>query len=140
MQVEFFHSLEHSSGFLSVGSIIRGEDKEVIYVDDEPPFSDEVPEQIVDELLDHGRGIHESKEHDCEFQEPFMGYKGGFPLVSIFDSDIVVSLVDIELGKNLCSLELINKVRDEEKGVGVPNGIFIQVAIVLEWMNCHPSF
>ena len=81
-----------------------------------------------------------SPKNMTEFQEPFMGYKGGFPLVSIFDSDIVVSLVDIELGKNLCSLELINKVRDEEKGVGVPNGIFIQVAIVLEWMNCHPSF
>ena len=104
MQVEFFHSLEHSSGFLSVGGIIRGEDKEVIYVDDEPPFSDEVPEQIVDELLDHGRGIHESKEHDHGFKESSVSDESRFPLMTVFNANVVVPPSYVELCKEFSSL------------------------------------
>ena len=66
--------------------------------------------------MEHGRGVYESKEYDCGFEETLMGNEGSFPLVSVFDSDIVVPPSDIELGENLGSLEIVHKIRDEGRG------------------------
>ena len=47
-----------------------------------------------------------------------MGDKSGFPLVTVFDSDIVVSPSDIELSKDLGFFYFVNEVRDERKRIG----------------------
>ena len=52
------------------------------------------------ETLEGGRGVGETKEHDCRFKEAFVGDKGSFPLVSILDMDIVVSPSYIEFGED----------------------------------------
>jgi hypothetical protein len=39
--------------------------------------------------------------------------KRGFPLVAFLDLDIVVPLADIEFGEVLCTMELIDEVRNE---------------------------
>ena len=44
MQIEFFHPLEDLFGSFGVGGAVRGVDKEVDHVDDEPSFCNEVPE------------------------------------------------------------------------------------------------
>ena len=62
-----------------------------------------------------------------------MGDEGSFPLVSILDPDVVVTPTDIELGEDLCSFELVYKVRGKGEGVGIPNGVLIQVVVVLAW-------
>jgi len=54
-----------------------------------------------------------------------MGNEGGFPLVSVFDTDIVVTPPDVKLGKDFSVPEFINGVRDQGKGVGVSNGVFV---------------
>ena len=60
-----------------------------------------------------------------------MGNESGFPLMPVFDSDIVVPPSDIELGKKFCSLEFIDEIRDERERVRVTDGMFVDVAIVL---------
>ena len=81
--------------------------------------------------MECGGGISEAKEHYCGFEETFVGDESGFPLMSIFDSDIVVSPSDVKLGEDFHPLEFIDKVRNERKRVCITDSVFIDVAIVL---------
>ena len=80
---------------------IGGVDEEIIHVDNEPSFSDHVAEGVVHEALEGGRGIGEPKEHHGWFEKAFVSDEGRFPLVTIFDSYVVVSPPDVELSEDL---------------------------------------
>ena len=60
-----------------------------------------------------------------------MSDKGGFPLVSIFNMDIIIPPANIEFGEDFCFLEFVNEIRDEEKGVCITDSVFIDIAVVL---------
>ena len=110
---------------------VGGVDEEVIHIDDEPSFGDHVVEGIVHESLEGGRGVGKAEEHHGGFEESFMSDEGRFPLVTILDSYIVVSPPNVKLGEHFGVLQLVHEVRDEGKGVGVANGVFIDIAVVL---------
>ena len=57
--------------------------------------------------------------------------EGGFPLVPVFDANVVISPVDIKLGEKFGVLELVDEVGDKWKWVGISGGMFVQVLIVL---------
>ena len=95
-----------------VGSRVRGEDQEVVHVDNEPSFRDHISEGVVHESLKGGRGVSETKEHDGGFKEAFVGDKCSFPLVSVFDVDVIVAPLDIKFGEDLGVPELVDEVRD----------------------------
>jgi len=86
------------SAFL-VGGSVRGEDEEIIHIDDEPSFGDHIPEGVVHESLKSGGRVGEAEEHDSRFEEAFMGNEGSFPLVSVFDADVVVAPSNIEFSE-----------------------------------------
>ena len=44
-------------------------------------------------------GVGEAEEHDSGFRKAFVGDEGSFPLVTIFDSDIVIAPSDVEFGE-----------------------------------------
>ena len=83
--------------------------------------------------MESGGGVGKSKEHHGWFKKSFVGNEGSFPLVSVFDSYVVVSPPDVELGENLGISQFVYKIRDEGKRVGVADGVFIDVAVVLAW-------
>ena len=60
-----------------------------------------------------------------------MSDEGGFPLVSVLDADIVIAPSNIELGKQSGSPQFVDEVGDQGEGVGVSDGVFVQVAVVL---------
>ena len=60
-----------------------------------------------------------------------MGNKSCLPLVTIFDSHVVVSPVNIEFGENIGVSQFIYKIREERKGVGITDGVFIDIMVVL---------
>ena len=60
-----------------------------------------------------------------------MGNEGHFPLISVLDVDIVVLPSNIKLGEVLCIFKFVNEVRDKRKRIGVLDGVFIQIMIVL---------
>ena len=131
MKVEFGHVLEYMTGVFGVGFLVGGDNELVIHIDDKPSFSSHVTEEVVHESLEHDRGITKAKEHDCGFKESFVGNEGSFPLVSILDSDIVVSSVNIKLGEDMGVLKFIDEVGDERKRVGIIGGMFIEVMVFL---------
>ena len=131
MKVKFGHALENAfCAFLVEGSV-GGVDEKIIHVDNEPSFSNHIAEGVVHEPLEGCGGVGESEEHHGRFEESLMGDEGGFPLVSVFDSYIVISPPNIEFGEDLSVSQFIYEVRDERKGVGVADGVFIDVAVVL---------
>ena len=110
---------------------VWGIDKEIIHVDNEPSFGNHIPEGVIHETLECGRGVGESKEHHCGFEEPLVGDEGGLPLVSVFDPYVVISPLGIKFGEDLGVSQFIYEVGDEGKGVGVANGVFVDVTVVL---------
>ena len=64
-----------------------------------------------------------------------MGDEGCFPLISILDVDIVVLPSDVKLGEVFCILEFIDKVRDEGERIGISDGMFIRVVVILAGME-----
>ena len=53
MEVQFCHSLKDVFGTFTMGFFVRGEDKEVIHIDDKPSFCDHVSEGVIHEPLEH---------------------------------------------------------------------------------------
>ena len=53
------------------------------------------------------------------------------PLVTIFDADVVVPPMNIELSEVASVFQLVHKVRNEREGVGIAGGMFIEVVVVL---------
>ena len=114
-----------------MGGRIGGVNEKVIHVDDKPSFRNHIAKRVIHETLEGGRGIGETKEHHHRFEEPFMGDEGSFPLMSIFDSDIIVSPLDVELGEDFHPLKVIDKVGNEGKRVCIADSVFVDVVIVL---------
>ena len=99
MKVEFCHALEDTTGSVCMDLRVRGGDEEVIHVDDEPSFSDHVSEGVIHESLECGWRVAETKEHDHWLEESFVCDEGHFPLVSIFDTNIVIPPMNVEFGE-----------------------------------------
>ena len=82
-----------------MGVFVWGENKEVVHVYNKPSFSDHVLERVVHESLECSWGVGKPKEHNSWFKESFVGNESSFPLVAVFDMDVVVAPSDIELSE-----------------------------------------
>ena len=82
-------------------------------------------------MLEHCRRVGESKEYYSGFKESFVCDEGSFPLVAIFDVDIVVPPADVKLGEQFSIFELVDEVGDKQEWVGVSGGMFVQIVVVL---------
>ena len=51
-------------------------------------------------MLEGGRRVGESEEHNGGFEQPLMGDEGCLPLMAVFDSYIVVSPTNVEFGED----------------------------------------
>ena len=88
---------------------------------------------MVHECLKCGRGIAKSKEHDGGFKQSHGGNEGSLPLVLLSDVDVVVSPLNVELGKQGRLLHVIDKFRNEGERVGISHCVEVQVVVVLAW-------
>ena len=131
MEVQLCHALEDMFGAFVMSVFVRREDKEVVHVDDEPSFGDHVSEGVVHKSLERCGGVGKSKEHYHWFEEAFVCDEGSFPLMAVFDANVVVSPVDVKLGEQFGIFELVDEVRDEGEWVGATGGMFVQVSVVL---------
>ena len=116
--------------FLMEGGV-GGVDEKVIHIDDEPSFGNHVTEGVFHKPLKGGRGVGKPKEHYGGFKESFVGNEGYLPLVAILDPYIVIPPSDIKFGEDFGISQLVYEIEDEGKGVGVVNGVFIDITVVL---------
>jgi len=93
-------------------------DEDVVHVDDHNSFINELSEDVIHHHLEHRQAVSETKEHDKGFKQALVHPKGHLPLISILDSHIVVSPLDIQFGEVLCfgSGHHIEDVGDQGRG------------------------
>ena len=60
-----------------------------------------------------------------------MGNESSFPLVTVFDLDVVISPSYIKLGEDLRVFEFVNEVRDQREGVCISDSVAVEVLVVL---------
>jgi len=104
--------LKDMFGTFFMCSSIRGEDKEVIHINDKPSFSDHVSERVIHESLECDRGVGEAEKHNSRFKEAFVGNESGFPLMPILDADIVVAPSNIKFDEDFSVFEFVDEVGD----------------------------
>ena len=131
VKVKLGHMLQNTFRAFLVEGGVGGINEEVVHIDNEPSFGDHIAEEVVHESLECCGGVGEPEEHHGRLEEPLMGDEGGFPLVSIFDPYVVISPADVELSENFSIPQFIYEVGDERKGIGVADGVFVDIAVVL---------
>jgi len=85
--------------------------------------------------LEGSRGVGQSKEHYSWFKQSFWRFEHGFPFISFFDSDVVVSPSYVEFGKEGSSLELLQDRFNQGEGVVVADHLFIQLLVILDGLE-----
>ena len=88
---------------------------------------------MVHESLESWESIAESKEHDGGFEEFHGGDKSSFPLIFLPDTNVVVSPTNVKFSEQGRFLHIINEFWDEGKGIGVSDGVGVQVVVILTW-------
>ena len=131
IEVELSHPLEDMVDLLGVGCWVWRGDEEVIHIDNQLSFSDHVSERVIHESLEYSGGVTQTKEHDCWFEKSFVCDKSHLPLMTIFDVDIVVPLLNIEFSEVASIFQLVHEVRDERERIGIMGGMFVKVMVVL---------
>ena len=112
-------------------------DQDVVHVNGDIAFADEVTEQVIHYRLKGRGGIREAKEHDHGFKEATVHLECGLPLIFIVNSDIVIPPMDIQLCKECRSATVhshksIHKLSDKQERGGVSDSEGIQLVIVLD--------
>src|SRR5712675_2212788 len=114
-----------------VGWIIVCGDQHIVHVDNEPSFVDLVLEDGVHHHLEGGWGIRQAEEHDCWFEQSFIGNKGCFPFVSLSNADVIIPPPYVELGKQSSGASFVYKLGNQREGVRVSNRPLVQPSIIL---------
>src|ERR1700677_4883557 len=110
---------------------ILGENENIIHVDDDVSFVNEVLQNSVHHGLERGRRIGKSEEHDCRFKAASICGKGGFPFVSFFYPKIVVYPPKIHLGEEFRTSKFVDEFGDKGKGIIILNGVRVKITIIL---------
>ena len=88
---------------------------------------------MVHESLEGGGSIAESKEHDSGFKKSHGCDKSSFPLILLLDSNVVVSPMNVEFSEQGRFLHVVDEFWDEGEGIGVLDGVGVQVVVILAW-------
>ncbi len=91
---------------------VFGEYKNVVEIDCDLSFGNEVAEDVIHHPLEYCVRVGESKEHDGRLKQSSVHAEGGFLFVPFLDPDIVVSPMNIKLCEVLCTTKLVNEFRD----------------------------
>ena len=81
---------------------------------------------MVHESLEGGGSVAESKEDDGGFEKSHGGDKSSFPLVLFPD-------MNVEFGEQGRFFHIVNEFWDEGEGIGISDGVGVQVMVILAW-------
>jgi len=131
VELMLLQQLQNAAGDLPV--LFKGfrEDEDVVQIDHNHAFRDEVLEDVVHHRLEGGRTVCEAEQHDKGLVQAAVGLEGGLPFVSFLYLDIVEAPSDVQFHEVLGSAELRNQFRNQREWVLVFHGHGIQRMVVL---------
>ncbi|KDQ25396.1 hypothetical protein PLEOSDRAFT_1045877, partial [Pleurotus ostreatus PC15] len=109
-----------------------GVDQNVIQIDNDHTFHNELPEEVVHHGLEGRRAVGQSEEHYQQLEESARSPKHGLPLVTLLDLDVVETPLDVELGEVASVPEFIHQVRDERERVPILDRHAVELPVVLD--------
>ncbi|KAG5335022.1 hypothetical protein C0989_002454, partial [Termitomyces sp. Mn162] len=109
-----------------------GIDEDVVKVYTHYALCYEVLEDVIHHGLKGGGAIGESKEHNEQLKQSLIGPEGSLPLISFLNVHIVVTPPDVQFSEVLCTLEVVDELRDEGEGVTVLHHHGIENLVVLD--------
>jgi len=112
VELMLLQQLQNTAGDLPVFFKDLHEDEDVVQIDHNYAFRDEVLKDVVHHCLEGGGTVHEAEEHDKGLIQAAVGPKGGFPLVSFLYPDVVEAPLDVQLCEILGSAEFRNQFRN----------------------------
>jgi len=84
-------------------------DDDIVHVDRSFAAIDEFHQFVIYHGLKGRWGVGQTKEHDSGFEESIACFEGGLPFVTFFDTDVVISPADVELGKPLFARDAMDE-------------------------------
>jgi len=95
---------------------------------------------MIHEGLEHSGSIGKSHQHDQELKGAIVCLEGCLPLMASCDTNIVVANVEVEVGVDLCTAQLVKEIGDEWNWVPIlPCDLVEVVEVDTEFVGCHPS-
>ena len=86
---------------------------QIIHVNDKPSFPDIVSKVKVHKRLERWWRAAKSEKHHCWFKQSKRCDESSLPLVTFFDSNIVISSSDVKLSKERELSKVVDEVGDE---------------------------
>jgi hypothetical protein len=108
-----------------------GVDGDVIHIYGEPSLSHLFTKDGVHHHLECGREVGEAKKYHRGFEKSFWSEEGCLPFIPWFDSNIVVSPVDIELREEGAATKAVNSLWDQGRDIAILPCPLIHRSIVL---------
>ncbi len=99
------------------GGLKSTQDEDVIQINHNYTFRNEVLEDVIHHHLESGRTVCEAEVHDKGFIEAVVGSEGCLPLVNLLYSDVIETPLNVQLGEVLGPLQFHNKLQNEWKQV-----------------------
>ena len=108
--------------------------QDIVHIDHPVPFINEVLEDVIHHGLEGSWAVGEAEEHDQGFKEAPIHSEGSLPLISLFDSYIVVPPMYTQFRKvsGLGARNLVDNVQYEGKRVGVLHCHHIELSVILD--------
>src|SRR4051812_27655427 len=132
MLSEEFKNLANMFGMVLV---ILAVDQDIINVYDDSDV-EERSENILNQGLEGGWGIGESKGHDLVLIMTVPGAKSHFGDIILVDLDLVIARAEVNLGKYLGFIETINQIINQGNGKTILDSDLVQGSVV----NAHAEF
>lgn len=90
----------------------------------------ELPENVIPQVLESARCIAETEGHDQVFEVSKPSLERCFPLVTLSDADQVVGPAWVQFGKDPGITESLEKSQDQREWVAILNCNFIELSVV----------
>ena len=113
------------------GKVIFGVDANVVHINFQPFFHYHIGKDVVHKGLECRWCIAKPEEHHCQFKKSQGGNKGGFPLVFFTNVDVVIAPPNVEFREEGDILHVVNEFRDERQRVRIPDGVGVEILVVL---------
>ncbi len=131
IQLVLLQDLQDSSGDFSMFVDSFHEDEDVVQVDHNYTFCNELFKDVVHHCLEGSQAVCETEEHNEWFEQSAVCSEGSLPFVTFLDADIVEAPPNIQLHEVLGSAELCYQFRNKWERIFVLHGHGIQCAIIL---------
>src|ERR1700723_4279621 len=113
--------------------VLWSDNEYVVDVNEYDAVIDEISENSIHHFLKCRGRIAETKEHNRGFKQSARANEGCFPLIPLFNPDVIVTPTDVEFCIPVGALQAIDKGTSQGKWVTMFDGDFVKSAIILNW-------